>query len=66
VAGFEGYQVENIQVLKQKLGTSDTAVVRAAVDLLAFCNGLRVQTDPSIFLNNYLVNLQNGGTTHER
>ena len=60
MAGFEGYQVENIQILKKKFGSSDTAVLRSAVDLLAYVNQLPVETDPSIFLNNYLVIHQNG------
>jgi hypothetical protein len=59
MAGFEGYQVENIQILRKKFGSSDTAVLRSAVDLLSYVNQLPVETDPTIFLNNYLVNAQN-------
>jgi hypothetical protein len=61
MAGFEGYQVENIQILRKKFGSSDTAVLRSAVDLLSYVNQLPVETDPSIFLNNYFAH-RNGGT----
>jgi hypothetical protein len=62
--GFERYQAENIEILRKKLGTSDTAVLRTAIDLLSFVNSLPVETDPSIFLNNWIVRrtnlIQNG------
>jgi hypothetical protein len=61
--GFEGYQAENIEVLRKKMGTSDTGVLRVAIDLLSFCNGLEVRTDPEIFLINYLARTNN--LTHQ-
>ena len=49
------------------MGSSDTAVLRTAIDVLSFLNGLPIQTDAAIFLNNYLVNAQNqNGDTHGR
>ena len=58
---FQLDQVENIRILKQRTGGTESSVLRASVDLLAFVNGLAVESDPSIFLNNYFAH-QNGGT----
>jgi hypothetical protein len=60
--GLEQYQVKNIETLRQRMGSSDTAVLRAAVDLLAYVNQLPVQTDPSVWVRNFavLTQTQNG------
>ena len=51
---FEAYQVSNIAALKKILGTTDNHVLRTAIDVLAYLNGLPVETDPSFFLGNFL------------
>lgn len=66
MANFEDYQVENIAALKKKMGGTDNSVLRAAADVLAYLNGLPVETDPSIYLNNFLVRQSNGGQTNGR
>ena len=65
MTNFEDRQIENIQALKRKSGGTENSVVRSAVDLLAYVNGLPVESDPSIFINNFLVlanNPQSGGS----
>jgi len=65
--GLEAYQAKNVETLRQKMGSSDTAVLRAAVDLLSFVNSLPVETDPSVWINNYVVLTQNqNGGPHGR
>lgn len=62
MAGFDDRQAENIRVLQKKMGgATESALMRTAVDLLCFVHGLDVDSDPSIFLRNYLV-LSQGGT----
>jgi hypothetical protein len=63
---FDATQIGNIKILQQKSGGTETGVLRTALDLLSFVNGLPVQTDPSVWLNNYLIHLQNGGPTNGR
>jgi hypothetical protein len=59
---FEENQIRNIQILARKAGTNnDSAVVRMAVDLLSFVNNLPTSSDPSIYLNNFLVLTNNQG-----
>jgi hypothetical protein len=53
---FETRQIQNIEILKNRSGGSDSSVVRAAVDVLSFLNNLPTSTDPSIYLNSWLAN----------
>jgi hypothetical protein len=68
MVNFEEHQIKNIEVLKKKLGGTDNSVVRTAIDVLAYLNGLPVETDPGIYLNNFLVraNQLNGGGNNGR
>jgi hypothetical protein len=60
---FDATQIGNIKILQQKSGNSETGVMRTAIDLLSYLNGLPVETDPSIYLHHFLVQ-QNGGPTN--
>jgi hypothetical protein len=65
MTNFETHQIQNIESLKKKMGGTENSVVRTAVDVLAYLNGLPVETDPTIFLNNFLIRvnqMQNGGS----
>jgi len=64
-AGFEAYQAKNIETLRKRMGSSDTGVLRVAIDVLAYLSGLPVATDPSIYLNNFLINSQNQNGGHD-
>jgi len=71
VTNFEDYQIENIAVLKKKMGGTDNSIVRTSVDLLAYLYGLPVKTDPTLYLNNFLIRAHqmsplNGGPTNGR
>jgi hypothetical protein len=54
---YAAYQTKNIEVLRQKMGGADNLVLRTAIDVLAYLNGLPTQTDPSIWLGNFLNNV---------
>jgi hypothetical protein len=56
---YEDHQLKNIQILKKKTGGSESSVLRAAVDVFSFLNGLEIETDAGIYLNNFLVIHQN-------
>jgi hypothetical protein len=60
MTNFEDQQVQNIATLKQKLGGSDNSVIRTALDVFAFLNGLPVKIDPTLYLNDFLVRQNNG------
>jgi hypothetical protein len=60
MVNYEDRQVENIRTLKQKTGGTENSVLRAAIDVFAYLNGLPVETDPTIYLNNYFVIHQAG------
>ena len=69
MVNYDDRQIQNIEILKRKLGGSDNSTLRTAVDVFAYLNGLPVETDPSIFINNFLLlnaQNQNGDTHHER
>lgn len=61
-AYFEDRQLQNIKILQQKSGGTETGVLRTAVDTLAYLHGLPVESDPSIFVRNFavLTQTQNG------
>ena len=66
---FEDHQIKNIAALKKKSGGTDNSVLRTAVDVLAYLNGLPVETDPTLYLNNFLIHanqMNNGGQTNGR
>ena len=65
-AYFEDRQLQNIKILQQKSGGTETGVLRTAVDLLSFVNNLPTSSDPSIYLNNFLVLTNNQGDSHDR
>ena len=59
---FDDRQVENLRILKARMGSTEMGVLRTALDTLAYLNSLPVQTDPTIYLNNFLANLTQGGS----
>jgi hypothetical protein len=62
MVNYEDYQIKNIEALRKRLGGTDNSVLRTAVDVLAYLTGLPVESDPTIYLNNFLMRLNNGGT----
>jgi hypothetical protein len=62
---FGDRQVRNIEILKQKSGGNESSVLRMAVDTLAYLHGLPVESDPSIYLDRFLIRSQNGDS-HDR
>ena len=60
MTNFGDDQIRNIQILKKKTGGTENSVLRTAVDVFSYLNGLSVETDPTIYLNNFLVIHQNG------
>jgi hypothetical protein len=53
---FGDDQLRNIQILKQRTGSNESALVRLSLDVFSYLNGLDVESDAGFWVSNYFAN----------